>query len=66
MIRNENDYLRVDIADNGSGFEFHSINKTGGGLGLKNIASRVEMLKGNLYVDTQPGEGTKYRIEIPL
>ncbi|HEY4149188.1 MAG TPA: sensor histidine kinase [Chitinophagaceae bacterium] len=66
MIRNENDYLRVDIADNGSGFEYYAINKTGSGLGLKNIASRVEMLKGNLYVDTQPGEGTKYRIEIPL
>ncbi len=66
LIRNENNHLRVDIADNGSGFEYHAINKAGRGLGLKNIASRVEMLKGDLYVDTQPGEGTKYRIEIPL
>jgi len=66
LLRSENNRLRVDIADNGSGFEYHTINKTGAGLGLKNIESRVEMLRGELYVETQPGEGTKYRIEIPL
>jgi len=66
LIRNEHNCMRIDVADNGSGFEYHNINKAGNGLGLKNIASRVEMLKGDLYVDTGPGEGTKYRIEIPL
>lgn len=65
-IKNDNNSLVVEIADNGSGFEYHLINKTGVGLGLKNIQSRVEMLKGDLYIDTQPGEGTKYRIAIPL
>jgi len=65
-IKNENNSLIVDIADNGSGFEYNIVNKTGVGLGLKNIQSRVEMLKGDLYIDTQPGEGTKYRIAIPL
>ncbi len=66
FIQNENNSLVLEIADNGSGFEFHSINKTGSGLGLKNIVSRVELLKGDLYIETKPGEGTRYRITIPL
>jgi len=65
-IKNENNRLVVEIADNGSGFEYNIVSKTGSGLGLKNIVSRVEMLKGDFYIDTQPGEGTKYRIAIPL
>jgi len=66
FIKNENNSLVVEIADNGSGFEYHSISKTGSGLGLKNIVSRVELLKGDLYIETKPGEGTRYRITIPL
>jgi signal transduction histidine kinase len=31
-----------------------------------NIMRRVEMLQGNIYLDSQPGKGTHYTIDIPL
>lgn len=51
------------IADNGKGFNAKDTDKYSKGLGLKNIVSRVDMLQGNLYLDTAEGKGTTYNIE---
>ncbi len=64
--RKKNNKLIILAADNGCGFEHTGILKTNMGLGLKNIVSRVEIIKGDLYVDTAPGKGTQYIIEIPI
>ncbi|MBS1564483.1 MAG: sensor histidine kinase, partial [Bacteroidetes bacterium] len=65
-IQEEPHRLTVSIADNGSGFQYEVVQKIGGGLGLKKIQSRVDMLRGDLHIESQPGEGTQYRIAIPL
>jgi signal transduction histidine kinase len=59
------DKLIITIFDNGKGFDVETIKKDSSGFGLKNILSRTDILKGDLYLASQPGKGTTYTIEIP-
>jgi signal transduction histidine kinase len=59
------DKLIIKIADNGKGFNAEKIKKESAGFGLKNLLSRVDILKGDLYLASEPGKGTTYTIEIP-
>jgi signal transduction histidine kinase len=36
------------------------------GLGLGSMRERLEMLGGSLRVDSEPGEGTKVEMRVPL
>ncbi len=57
--------LTITISDDGKGFSYvAAANKQG--FGLRNIASRAEILNGTLYFDSAPGKGVTYTIEIPL
>jgi two-component system, NarL family, sensor kinase len=58
--------LTLMIYDNGIGFDKEKLSQTGKGLGLKNIQSRIAYIGGNLQVDSMPGKGVTYTIEIPL
>jgi signal transduction histidine kinase len=60
-----NEKLIIKIADNGKGFNTEKIKKESTGFGLKNLLSRVDILKGDLYLASEPGKGTIYTIEIP-
>lgn len=51
--------LQVWFADNGKGF---NKNKTGKGMGLQNIRSRVKSHNGTLHVKSSLGKGTGYKI----
>lgn len=51
--------------DNGKGFDKEKINFVKG-IGYKNIASRVESIKGNWHVDSSPSHGMTLVIEIPV
>lgn len=53
----------VVITDNGKGNDFSVASK---GIGLKNIASRVEVWEGGMKVDTSPGNGFKLAISLPV
>ncbi|MET0465541.1 MAG: PAS domain-containing protein [Chitinophagaceae bacterium] len=53
----------MSIADNGRGTDPAVKSQ---GIGLKNIASRVKVLEGEMKVDTSPGAGFKLEISIPL
>ncbi|MFZ4058032.1 MAG: tetratricopeptide repeat-containing sensor histidine kinase [Ferruginibacter sp.] len=61
----EDDGISVTIEDNGIGFDTANTNPSAG-IGLKNINSRVEFLKGSVDFDTAPGKGTLLAIYIPL
>jgi len=58
--------LTLMVYDDGKGFDKDEILKTGGGLGLRNIASRIAFIGGTLELDTQPGKGTTFIIDLPL
>jgi len=60
--------LRLRIADNGKGFDTkpHVNNQNQNtNLGLLGIAERVDLLKGNFELKSQPGDGTRLMIEVP-
>lgn len=57
--------LTVTIEDNGKGFD--PMNKDRfQGIGLKNIHTRVEYLKGTIDIDSAPGRGTVISLLVPL
>ena len=58
--------LKLATSDNGKGFDYLVANKKFKGLGLRNILSRTELLGGEMYVESAPGEGTSYVITIPV
>lgn len=59
------DYINISVEDNGKGFDFESEMVSKKGIGLDNILSRVNYLKGKLDIDTSPGRGTTVIIDIP-
>jgi signal transduction histidine kinase len=66
FIKHEKE-LTILVEDNGIGFDVgKELNVTDAGIGLKNIASRVAFLNGEVIFDSYPGKGTTVTIEIPL
>jgi two-component system, NarL family, sensor kinase len=58
--------LHINTKDDGIGFNYEAMKTNDGGLGMLNLQSRVEVLNGVLRIDTQPGKGTLFFIEIPI
>lgn len=55
--------LNIIVEDNGQGFDVGTLEQSKGA-GWTNIRSRVEYLKGQLDVSSQPGKGTLVNIEL--
>jgi two-component system NarL family sensor kinase len=64
LIRHEKE-LTILIEDNGVGFDVDKVSDKEGGIGLKNIQSRVAFLNGQVYFDSHLKKGTTVTIEIP-
>jgi len=61
VIRQDNN-ISITIEDNGKGFDTATTDFTKGA-GLANVKSRVDYLKGQLDIKTEPGKGTSVHIE---
>jgi signal transduction histidine kinase len=64
LIREEH-RLSIVVEDNGKGFDT-ALATESKGAGWMNIRSRVDYLKGQLDIHSEPGKGTLVNIEIPL
>lgn len=62
-IQNDAEGIAVSIEDNGVGFDVAS--SKGNGLGLGNMKTRIEFLKGSIDIDSAPGKGTLVAIFVP-
>lgn len=62
VMRHENN-LNITIEDNGKGFDVSNSFK---GDGLNNVRSRVGYLKGQLDIQSVPGEGTSVHVDITI
>ncbi|KYG76739.1 ATP-binding protein [Roseivirga echinicomitans] len=62
MKKLKEEYI-IEYKDNGIGFDKTNVKN---GLGLKSIASRIDILKGRLTFDSIDGKGVSFRINIPL
>lgn len=60
------DNINITVEDNGQGFDYQKIQQEKKGIGLGNIQSRVEYMKGVINIDAVPGRGTTVIIDIPL
>jgi signal transduction histidine kinase len=56
------DGLRVEINDNGLGFD---TTQSSGGHGLGNLRERAAVMKANLQILTKPGAGTSITLDVP-
>ena len=62
-LEKDEEGIRLSIEDNGIGFDTNQKDKNG--IGLGNIYSRVQYLKGTIDVDSKTNEGTLIAIFIP-
>ncbi len=53
------------VSDDGVGFNSDGSGKSGG-LGLINMRERVRQLNGTFECHSEPGRGTKVKVEIPF
>jgi two-component system, NarL family, sensor kinase len=57
--------IRLQIIDNGTGFSIDELPEAQKGMGLKNIQKRAEIVGGEVFIQSTPGEGTFIDIFIP-
>ncbi len=61
--------LTLEVEDDGHGFDPASVpppRTSTRGLGLMGMRERVEVFGGTLVVDSEPGQGTRVRLDFPL
>jgi signal transduction histidine kinase len=63
QLSNENHYLILDISDDGRGFDKKTLRK---GVGLMNMKNRAELFGGSFEINSEPGQGCRVRISLPL
>mgnify|MGYP001577408504 CR=1 FL=1 len=70
-MRNNGELFSVEIEDDGNGFlsqrdSSDAADKGGAGVGLLVMQERAESMGGCLKIDSQPGSGTRIRVQVPL
>jgi signal transduction histidine kinase len=64
LSRDDGDVV-LEILDDGLGFDLVS-GRSKGGLGLQGMEERARSMGGRLTIHTEPGEGTRIRVRVPL
>jgi PAS domain S-box-containing protein len=59
------DSLNTQVEDRGCGFDAEAVLDTLGSHGLKGMRERVELLGGELTIESRPGAGTQLTAELP-
>ncbi len=59
--------VRLSAVDDGQGFDLDRVmHDRVGGLGLRNIESRLSVLHGQIIFDVSPGRGSRIHVQVPL
>jgi signal transduction histidine kinase len=62
----QEDHVLLRIEDDGRGFTHHDRHSLHRGLGLISMGERVRLLEGTLTLTSDPGQGTRLSVSIPL
>jgi len=66
MLDTDDKRVRVMVEDNGKGFDVeHVLSGPQKTIGLSALKERIELLGGELQVDSQPGQGTRVVMDVP-
>ena len=69
LLQVRRDFVMLTIEDDGDGFDPSAPRQRGssrgGGLGLRGMAERAELMKGSLDVESSPGVGTTILVRVP-
>jgi PAS domain S-box-containing protein len=63
IIAKSENIIYFQTKDDGQGF---NLNEKRAGIGLNNIKNRVDLLNGNLQIETAPGKGCAMKISFPI
>ncbi|KAF0094845.1 MAG: two-component system chemotaxis family CheB/CheR fusion protein [Puniceicoccaceae bacterium 5H] len=65
-LSSEDSWLRIEVADEGDGFEADEAVEDGTGFGLGSVRERIQLFGGEVAVYSRPGDGTRVTIILPL
>ena len=65
-VQHTENQIRIEIADNGKGFDYESAKEQSKGLGLKNLVNRVSLLDGVIDYSSTSEFATLIKIQIPV
>ena len=68
-VRHSKSMLSITIDDDGKGFDPSGIdleNREGGGMGMTFMHERMNYINGRLFVNSEPGKGTRIVLNIPI
>jgi signal transduction histidine kinase len=57
--------LRLEVADDGVGFDVSRAVRTGSSLGLRSMRERAGAVRATATIESAPGAGTTVRVEVP-
>lgn len=57
------DSLQVNISDDGCGFD---MNQKAKGLGFRSMRDRINSVRGNIQIQSAPGQGTRLIVQLPI
>ena len=66
LLEYQPDAVRLEISDDGIGFQPEAVLSQAGHFGLRGIRARAKTLQGTLTVTSAAGEGTTIRVLVPL
>lgn len=58
--------LLLQVIDDGKGFDLNEVNQPSRGIGIRNIESRISLIKGQVKFDVEIGKGSNFIISVPL
>lgn len=67
-VSHSNSILSITIDDNGKGFDMTQVKtrKGDGGMGMTFMRERIKYINGRLFINSEPGRGTRVTLNIPL
>src|SRR5690625_353350 len=66
VIRTSERYICIDVIDEGKGFDASIVSKHSPSLGLRGIREKLELLKGEMKIESEPGKGSHFSLRVPI
>ncbi len=65
VLKFDNEFIHISIADDGKGFDPKKIQNSDG-IGWKNIYARIKLINGNIDIHSEKNKGSKFIINFPI